>query len=160
MIVYLFMILFTSAIVYTIDFPSKYKNWNKLTMLVSTKHKSRLLIYSISIRMIIHALHVQIVQYLNQSARLIDKNNYEIEYIINGKIYKYITKVKKGPMPFYQIQDEVGDDITEFLLPYYGPNYDWHSTEFTPKFFKYNKIIFDMKDGSQKIFDEFDIIII
>ena len=166
MIGYIITIAITSIFLYKMDIHNKvyntcdrkYKKWKKITSLVSTTQQSKLSIYSVSIQMILKALYLSFIQYLNNSVKRIDKNTYEVEYVINGKIYKMIVIPKKGPMSFIEIRDENDIDMTEFILPYYGPNYDWHSIGFIPQFFKCKKLTFEMDDGSQKIFDELDYI--
>ena len=166
MFIFIIIGIFTSAFLYKIDFHNivyntcdrKYKKWKKITNLVGSTHESSLSIYAISIKMIIHALYLSFIQYLNNSVSKLDKNIYEVSYIIGGKKYKMITIPKKGPTPFIQIRDEHDNDITEFILPYYGPNHDWHSVSVIPQFFKRKRLIFEMEDGSQKIFEELDYI--
>ena len=136
----------------------KYKKWKKLKNLVSSHHKDLVDIYLISFKMILQALYISLLQYFNDSVKKLDKNTYQIEYIINGKLYKMICIPKKGPCPILQIRDENENDITEEILPYYGPNYDWYSISFIPQFFKCKKLIFELDNGEQKIFDEIEYI--
>jgi hypothetical protein len=166
MIGYIITFAITSVFLYKMDIHNKlystcdrkYKKWKKITNLVSTTHKSQLSIYSVSIQMIFKALYLSFIQYLNNSVKRIDKNTYEVEYVINGKLYKMIVIPKKGPMSFIEIRDENDIDMTEFILPYYGPNYDWHSIGIIPQFFKCKKLTFEMDDGTQKVFEELDYI--
>jgi len=162
MIGYIITIAITSAFLYKMDIHNtcdrKYKKWKKITSLVSTTHKSQISIYYVSIQMIFKALYLSFIQYLNNSVKRIDKNTYEVEYVINEKLYKMIVIPKKGPISFIEIRDENDIDMTEFILPYYGPNYDWHSIGIIPQFFKCKKLTFEMDDGTQKIFDELDYI--
>jgi len=37
------------------------------------------------------------IQYLTSNVNKIDKNIYEITYVINGKMYKMRVKTKRGP---------------------------------------------------------------
>lgn len=136
----------------------KYKKWKKINSLVSSRHEKLSDIYYISIKMILQAIYLSFIQYLNNSVRKLDKNIYEVSYIIGGKTYKMVSIPKKGPCPIMQIRDENNDDLTEYILPYYGPNYDWHSVSFIPQFFQCKKLIFEMDDGNQKIFNELDYI--
>ena len=136
----------------------KYKKWRKLKNLVSSQHKDLVDIYSISFKMILQALYISLLQYFNDSVKKLDKNTYQIEYVVSGKLYKMICIPKKGPCPILQIRDENENDITEEILPYYGPNYDWYSISFIPQFFKCKKLIFELDNGEQKIFDELEYI--
>lgn len=136
----------------------KYKKWKKINSLVASRHENLSDIYYISIKMILQAIYLSFVQYLNNSVRKLDKNTYEVSYIIGAKSYKMIAIPKKGPCPIIQIRDENDDDLTDYILPYYGPNYDWHSIKFIPQFFKCKKLIFEMDDGNQKVFNQLDYI--
>lgn len=166
MFVFTIISILSSVFLYKIDFHNivcnicdrKYKKWKKITNLVRSTHDSQISIYTISVKMILQALYLSFIQYINNSVRKLDKNIYEVSYIIGGRNYKMITIPKKGPLPFLHIRDENNNDVTEFIIPYYGPNYDWHSISVIPQFFKYKRLIFDMEDGSQKIFEELDYI--
>ena len=144
-------------IIYTVC-DKKYKKWNKVTALVSSNHTSKVSVYLISIKMILQAIYLSFIQYLNNSVRKLDKNTYEVEYIIGGKIYKMIVIPKKGPNNILYILDENNNDLTDFILPYYGPNYDWHFIKLSPQFFRYKKIIFYLADGTEKVFRELEYI--
>jgi hypothetical protein len=65
---------------------------------------------------------------------------------------------KKGPSPIIQVLNQDDIDITDYVMPYYGPNYDWHSINFIPQFFRCKEMVFEMDDGTEKIFGELDYI--
>jgi hypothetical protein len=136
----------------------KYKKWKKINNLVSSQHKDLISIYGISIKMIFQALYLAFTQYLTNSVKKLDKNVYLVEYIIGGKVYKMIVMPKRGPNPVVQIRDENEDDITDNIIPYFGPNYNWHMVNIIPQFFKCKKMTFELDDGTQKIFDELEYI--
>ena len=69
---------------------------------------------------------------MNNSPKQYSKNKYEITYAINDKIYKIRSNFKKGPCPILKISNENNVDITYDILPYLGPNYDWHNNKFYP----------------------------
>lgn len=56
----------------------------------------------------------------------VGKNLYEISYTLTGKKYKMLVRVKRGPCPIESIRDEADNDITELVLPYMGPSFDWY----------------------------------
>ena len=137
----------------------KYNKWTKLKKLVSTQHKDIKDVYYVSFKMVAQAIYISFIQYLNNSVKRIDKNTYQIEYVLGGKHYKMICIPKKGPSPIIQIRDEKDNDLTEEILPYYGPNHDWYSINFIPQFFKCKKLIFELENGEEKVFNELDYII-
>lgn len=136
----------------------KYKKWKKINNLVSSHHENLISVYGISIKMIIQALYLALIQYLNNYVKKLDKNTYLVEYIIGGKIYKMIVLPKRGPNTILQIRDHTEKDITDEILPYFGPNYDWHNVSVIPQFFNCEKMTFELDDGTQKIFNELDYI--
>jgi hypothetical protein len=77
----------------------KYQKWKSLKSLVSTQHKSKIIINLISFNMVLKSLYLSFIQYINNSVIKIDKNKYEVSYIINGKLYKMIVSPSRGPMP-------------------------------------------------------------
>lgn len=133
----------------------KYDKWLLLNDMVSKKHDSRIMITLISISMILKKFYLEFLQYINNSVVKINKNTYEVSYIINNKLYKMIVKPERGPKSITNILDENEDDITHEIEPYLGPNNDFHGHKFTPKFFcKKNIIIY--KHGDEKIIFEDD----
>lgn len=130
----------------------------KLYNLVSTRHTSKFIIVFISIEMLLQSFYQNLVQYLDNSLKKIGKNKYELKYVINGKLYKKIIIPERGPLPIISITNENDDDITEHILPYIGPNNNFHNENFSPNFFGYKKLIFEMCNGNIKIFKNYEII--
>ena len=56
----------------------------------------------------------------------INKNVYEVKYRIKGRKYKMVVVPERGPPKINSITTKDGTDITESLLPYLGPNYNWN----------------------------------
>lgn len=83
----------------------------------------------------------------------LDKKNYEVSYNINDKHYKFIVSHSSRPHNLSHINNEKGEDITNLLLPYLGPEYNWHNTKLTPNFFGYSKLVFYHLDGTETIYD-------
>ena len=48
-----------------------------------------------------------------------------------------------------QIIDHNENDVTDNILCYVGPRYDWHNTKFTPNFFNCEFLTFQMVDGNE-----------
>ena len=140
---------------YIIIKKNKLKN---LYDLVSTRHTSKFMIVFISSEMLFQSFYQSLVQYLDDSVKKIGKNKYELKYVINGKLYKKIIIPERGPLPIICITNENDEDVTEHILPYIGPNNNFHNEKFSPNFFHYNKLIFEMSDGNIKIFNDFEII--
>ena len=137
---------------------NKYDKWNSLNKLVSTRYKNKMLVIWISIKLICESLYINLLQYLNKSLVKIDKNNYELTYVINGKLYRNRVKIKRGPNPIIQIIDESSEDVTDIVSPYMGPQYNWHGNNLTPSILGYKTLIFEMSDSTEKIYGENEII--
>lgn len=138
----------------------KYNSWKRLNKLVSTKHKSHLMINWISFLMVCESSYLKLITYLNNSVKKIDKNKYEVSYVINGKLYKMVTSTARGPVPILQILNEDNIDVTEYIIPYMGPNNDWHNKKYFPDFFNYKSLIFELSNGERKIFNHSETIIL
>lgn len=76
-----------------------------------------------------------------------DRNQYEIQYVLNDRIYKVRTRVKRGPPHIIQVKDDDGNDITDDFRCYVGPNEDFHGQHTTPHDIGYNQIIICFRNG-------------
>uniref|UniRef100_A0A6C0CXA8 Uncharacterized protein n=1 Tax=viral metagenome TaxID=1070528 RepID=A0A6C0CXA8_9ZZZZ len=130
-----------------------------LNSLVSTRNKNILKVLYISFAMIAQALYLSFLQYMNSAMRKIGKNKYEISYMVNGKIYKMLVTPKRGPSPILEIRDEkTEDDLTDKILPYFGPDYKCHGNNLYPELLGYNGLVFELADGTEKVFIDNEII--
>lgn len=128
--------------------------------LVSTRHNSRIMIIYVCTKMLTQAFYQNLLHYLDNSLIKIDKNKYELKYVINGKLYKKIIKPNRGPIPVISVTNENNCDVTEQILPYMGPNNDFHNEKFTPKFFGHNTLVFEMLNGNVLTFNSMENILI
>lgn len=129
-----------------------YEKWKKLNKLVSTKYDSTLMCKLVSVSMIFKSYYLSFIQYINNSVVKIDKNTYEVSYIINDKLYKMIIKPKRGPIPILSVINEYDSNITDEILPYLGPYNNWLNIKYTPNSFNYNLLKFELSSGEIKIF--------
>ena len=133
--------------------------WRDLNSLVSTRNKNIIKVLYISFTMILQAIYLSLLQYMNSTIRKISKNKYEISYIVNGKMYKMLVTPKRGPSPILEIRNEkTEDDLTEKLLPYFGPDYKCHGIDLYPELLGYNGLVFELADGTEKVFIDNEII--
>ena len=133
--------------------------WQRLNNLVSKKHDSKIMIWYCSICILIKQQYLNFLQYMNNSVVKIDKNLYEVSYIINDKQYKMLVKPSRGPKPYLSILDENGFDITEEIHPYLVPCHDFHNFKLTPKHISKKKIIVCKHSGNIDTFEEEEIIV-
>lgn len=136
----------------------KYSKWKRLNNLVSTQHSSQAVITWISLKMVGESLYQNLIHYLNNSVVKLNKNTYVLSYVINGKMYKNIIIPKRGPLPIVCVLDTNDNDISDIVLPYLGPHNDWNNYKFTPSFFNYKELKFELSNGEFKTFKDSDII--
>ena len=152
-----FFCLFVICVVYVLDIHTivknelvvKYNKWIRLNSLVSTNQKTKIAIILISLKLIFQAIWISFLQYMNKTVRNIGKNKYEITYVVEGKLYKLVVNVTRGPSPVLQVINESNDDITSTIMPYIGPDYNWHNSQFTPSFFNCESLTFELADGTE-----------
>lgn len=135
----------------------KFKKFRKLNSLVATSETNNCKIIYVSLKLIAKASYILFIQYMNNSVRPIEGGkSHELTYVINGKMYKLIVTPIRGPAPIMQISNDNGEDVTDIVLPYMGPQYDWHYREFAPRFFGYKSLTFELADGSEKTYEDSD----
>ena len=88
----------------------------------------------------------------------INHHHHDISYVHNNKRYTVRYKKRRGPCPFKYVLDDKGSDITEEILRFCGPHYDFHKIETTPGLLGYEMLIFHMSSGSEKNFSKDEII--
>ena len=127
----------------------RYNRWKKLNRLVSTQHRTAWAIFYYSLTLICRVFYLSCVQYLNNTVVKLNSKIYLINYVIKGRQYSMIIKPKRGPTPVLQIINEDQEDITEKVLPYMGPKYDWYHDELDFNvYFKSKKLTFNLSNGN------------
>lgn len=164
MLNYVYLILVYFCILYFVRFGwhlvikeavcDKYRRWQKLNGLVSSTQKTNLMIAWISLQLIWNTMYISFLQYMNTTVRQIGKNVFEVKYVINGKIYKMIVSPTRGPAKVLQVSNENKEDITNLVVPYMGPKYDWHGQTFKPEFFGCKSLVFELYDGSEHVYTD------
>ena len=131
----------------------KYQKWVSLNSMMASKYKSPTMVKIMSLYMICKFCYLQTLQYLTNTVVKIDKNSYEISYIINGKIYKMVVKPERGPLNYYKILNDKNENIIDEISQYYGPHYK-NQVKLTPSFFKTSHIKIVLFDDSEQVFGE------
>jgi len=138
----------------------KYKKFRELNKLVSKQYKTVGMILYVSICMVLKMYWMNFLQWSNNSIEVLNKKNISISYVLNGKLYKLLVKAKKGPNLVLLVTDENNEDVTDLVLPYLGPNNDWHHNFFKPCFWDKKFLCFELSCGEMKSFKEDDTIIL
>ena len=109
-------------------------------------------------RIFIQLFYISFIQKITKNIQKIDKNSYELSYIINNKLYKLKLKIQKGPSPILQIINNDDDDITYKILPYLGPDYNLNGIKYTPRDFDTQELTYNLINGKTMTFKKNDII--
>jgi len=166
----MFFLIFTSiGVCYTIyhviqNIDEEYidtrkKRWQNLNKMMATKYSSPSLVKIMSFYMIFKFFYLQLIQYLTDSVKKIDKNHYQVTYVINGKLYKMIVKPERGPAEYDEILNEKNENIIEEVLTYYGPHHK-NQVKLKPVFFKSKFLRIKKYDETEIIVDEHEHIIL
>jgi hypothetical protein len=54
------------------------------------------------------------------------------------------------------ITDDLNNDLTQQIIPYIGPNENFHDRYIKPSFFNKTKLIIQLSNGTEKVFMEND----
>lgn len=103
---------------------------------------------------LLQVLYLSIIQRMYNPVKKINNNEFEVTYVIKGKMYKMVVRPRLGPPPVLQISNENGEDVTDIVLPYMGPRYDWNGRNFSPSFFNCNSLTFEFYDATEITFTQ------
>lgn len=87
----------------------------------------------------------------------VGRNVYEVRYVLRDRVYKVRTQVRRVPR-VVRVLDHGGDDATEQVLSYLGPNEDFHGTQTTPGDLGYEGLLFRLRGGGEAAFGRDDVI--
>ena len=127
---------------------SRYKRWRRLNNLISTQHRTAWAVFYHSLVMLCRVLYVSFLQYMNSTVVRIERNKFLVTYVISGKIYTMVVTPVRGPSPVLQVINDSEEDVTNNVLPYLGPRYDWHGVllDFSSSFGSEN-LTFNLASG-------------
>jgi len=138
----------------------KLKKFRELNKLVATNYKGCFTIIRISLCMVAQALWINIIQYVNNTIIPVNNGKYMVTYVIKGKTYKMIVKPTRGPRKVLLVSDDKHEDVSFLLFPYLGPEENFHNKIYTPRFFEKDELVFELSDGTEKIFQIDDNIVL
>lgn len=87
----------------------------------------------------------------------VGRNVYEVHYVLKDRVYKVRTQIRRMPR-VVRVLDHEGEDATECVLAYLGPNEDFHGALTTPGDLGYNGLLFRMRGGKEVAFAGDDFI--
>jgi hypothetical protein len=85
---------------------------------------------------------------LDQSVEIKDRNTAILSYTYKGNDYKIAISTRTGPCVIESVLNEKGENVTDIVLPYFGPGRDWHGKVFYPKWWGYEILEFIMHTGN------------
>lgn len=129
----------------------KFQNdWNTLICMVSKTETYTVVVYVKSIMIMLDVMLDYIIVN-DKRVKTISKNLYQLEYKINNKSYKMLIKPHRGPKLVETITDDLGNNITDIVLEYMGPCFDWHGYDIKPSFFNVNELHIEFSNGTKEI---------
>ena len=132
-----------------------HRKWVRLKLLVSSTETDTYAVYSVSAKIVLQLIHVEILKWFKpDSVKKLGKNIYELSYDLNNKQYKMLLTPYRGPRPVLQIIDDKNNDVTDIVLPYMGPRYDWHGHPISPSFFNTKYLTINWSDGTTENLQE------
>jgi hypothetical protein len=85
---------------------------------------------------------------MNSAIISLDRNRFLVSYVVRGKVYRMIVRPMRGPSPVIQVISDDQQDVTSEVLPYLGPQYDWHGTAVNfESTFKSKRLTFNLSTG-------------
>lgn len=138
----------------TTSVDNNYRRWKQLNGLISSQYNNVFYLVWCGLVLASKAMYLSALQYFNNSVKRINKNTYEISYLVNGRVYKMLVTPIRGPSRVLQVSDENNEDITDLVVPFLGPRNDWHGRKFTSKDFKRKTLTFELGNGEELTFEE------
>lgn len=108
---------------------------------------------TVTMQMIRKILYMDFIQYLNNTVHRINDDDYEIEYMIENRVYRKKVTVNRHPSNILMAVD-IGTqkEITNTLNMYAGPEKNY--SDLTPEIIGINNNVLIMySDGNDKVFD-------
>lgn len=103
-------------------------------------------------RVLVKYYYLAFLQKIYRTVIHLQKNNYEIQYALHDRIYKIRTRSRRTPTQIMDVQDHEGNDITEEVRSYLGPNEDFHGQRLRPFDIGYERLCVRLRNGREKIF--------
>jgi len=138
----------------------KFKELN--SFLSHTKHTGKCKALMSSCNVVMKTVWLNIVHKFMNNIEHIDKNTVAISYVLDGVLYKVVTRRRRGPPMVMMVltsettggSDTDGDviEVSSEIIPYMGPERNWHLRKFTPVFWGKENLTFEMTSGESRTF--------
>ena len=115
-----------------------------------------------------HLAKAYATQHFLHNSFLVKKGVYDIEYTIHLKTFRFRTTYQRGPCRYRTFTSSITSttstepddvDVSLHLLPYVGPNHDFHRIAYTPKDFGYSNLSIHYHDGTVRTFGPDEVLV-
>ena len=103
-----------------------------------------------------NGIKILIIQWLNQNVIYVKDNEYILNFVINGTVYKKYIKVEDNDNPIIQVLTDNDDDVTDQIEPYFNGFY--FKRQLTCKNLNHKKLTFNTLDGEDTTFKDDELI--
>ena len=80
--------------------------------------------YFLAGRILVRYIYFRFIQRVYPTMQI--AGGYRVRYLLNDRVYTILIKKKRGPPRILYVMDDRGEDVTETVLGYLGPNEDFH----------------------------------
>jgi len=121
------------------------------------KHKkiSKCRILCVTFGIIFKTIWLTLLHKIHKNVKKIGRNTFEITYCVNGKIFKMVIEVKRGPGSVLQVIDENSEDVTEKVESYLNCN-DVIIKKVSPVDLDFNSLTINFSNGESKTYEEIE----
>ena len=122
---------------------------SKIQMLVRclTSSKSRRMALRL-VRSMGKYYYMKWIDYWNPTVLALPNGNFEVSYLFQGRVYSFRTTRKRGPCPLLLALHEGDENVTDLLLSYLGPCYDFHGRPSpTPEELNLGHLVLHLSNG-------------
>ena len=127
-------------------------------LLVGYKTNMKFKIMVKAMLLVCRIMFIRCLQYVDPRVTKIGKNKYQINYVLGNKLYKFQTKIQRGPASILQVIDKDYNDVTKLIKPWLGPTRDFHKIKYTPLSLGFEELVFQMATGDEITFTKSEII--
>lgn len=112
------------------------------------------IVYKIGKVLVFNHIH----QKLYKTVKQVSKTVYTVTFSIRSQTYIFPVSVIREPSPVLQVINDKSEDITDEILQYMGPAYNWFGHEYSPAFFNYEEMTFELANSQSVTFYKNEIL--
>lgn len=138
---------------FTMDFVSKNQTIRELTPIFrNIVNKTSFICNTTNLKAIVSTVRTMLIKKFYNNVVQVSKNKYVLNYYYNGTKYCMPIQVKRGPRDILYVTDQDGNNVTDIIKSYAGPNEDFYSKcSLTPNYFGFQSLEFTLRGGTTVI---------